>query len=292
MIRQLRNSLISLGLLLALPLAVVAEGSPDVWLQVQNGSIKGITKVDLYGFNGAIAATYETAWPESTVYAPLAVAMSSPYCASSDANDTAAGTGARTIRVTGVLATTYAACSDDLALNGQTSVVLVNCATAIVLNSIEVLTAGSGGLNAGIVQCGTGANTAGDPAVVHAYLPASSATVLAGGRNKTASFIYGVPASNTLICRNISAGSVFTTAASSIQLMITGYTSAGIMKGFYEKRGSNAGNPYNYSGLLEFPEKTIIVGSLAGPTGSNVGPADLTAECLLINNSVANSNLI
>lgn len=254
------------------------------WEQAALGNQPAITQVFLHGKNGGIPATLETVWTESAVYTPLSAALSSPYCASSDANDTSAGTGARTVTVTGI-DTSFAPFTEVVIMNGQTSVVLATT-NILLFNSMEVTTAGSGGLNAGIIQCGTGANTAGDPAVTHAHLPISSITTVAGAGNKSASFIYGVPAGKTLLCRNISAGSVFATAASSLQVVIDGYTNLGIMKRYFEHHIHNTGsNPSMYPGIIKFPEKTIIIGKLAGPTGSNVGPADLKAECLLIVNT-------
>lgn len=254
-----------------------------LWEKAAIGNNPALEQVNLYGVNGGVPATFETMWPESAVYTPLLVAMSSPYCASSSAADDAAGTGARTLRVKG-LTTAFAAFSEDIETDGQTSVTLTT-ENILVINSLEVLTTGSGLFNAGIVQCGTGANTSGDPAVTHAYLPISSATAVADAGNKSQSFIYGVAAGKTLLCRNIRAGSVFATEASSYQVAIDGYTNLSVMKRFYGFHAHNVGsNPAQVSDTIKFPEKTIIVGKMAGPTGSNVGPASLGAECVLIDN--------
>lgn len=273
-----------------LPTTVFAQyDDANLWEKAAYGTLPGISYVQLYGVNGGIPATFETMWPESAAYAPLSAAMSSPYCASSDANDTSAGSGARTVTIGGIN-TSFARFSEVVTMNGQTS---VNIATANVLliDTMEVTTAGSGGLNAGIIQCGTGTNTSGDPAVTHSYLPASSATAVAGAGNNGQSFIYGVPANKTLLCKNIRAGSVFATAASSTQVAIDGYTNLGIMKRYYGIHAHVTGsNPTGDPTLVKFPEKTIIIGKLAGPTGSNVGPASLSADCLLITNTATNSN--
>ena len=266
---------------------VSADPISTIWEKAALGDQPALEQVYLYGLNGAIVATFEPAWPESAAYSPLIVAMSTPYIASSSAADTAAGTGARTVQVKGI-DTSFAAFSENLTLNGQTSVNLVT-ANVLLINSIEVLTTGSGNLNAGNIQIGTGANTAGDPAVTHAYLAISSETTVAGSGNKTHSFIYGVPANKTLLCRNISAGSVFATAASSLQIAIDGYTNLGIMKRYFAQAVHVTGNnPSMYPGIIKIPEKTIVVGKLAGPTGSDVGPADLRAECILVANAYLN----
>lgn len=273
---------ILLCLLPALALAQQEPASNHIWERAAYGDIPGITYVPLYGFNGAIPATLEAVWPESADYIPLVAALSSPYCASSSANDAAAGTGARTIRVTGIT-TAFAAFSETVTMNGTTSVVLAT-ANILMFNGAEVLTAGSGLMAAGIIQCGTGANTAGDPAVTHLYMAAGSETAVTGTGNKTAQFFYGVPSGYKLICRNIQAGSVFATAAAGLLARIEGYTDLnGIHKTYFSQHIHNTGmNPSN-GGMFVVPEKTLVIGKLAGPTGANTGPASLSAECLLIN---------
>jgi hypothetical protein len=275
-----------LFLALLFPSLVFADiTGPTVWERAAYGSVPGATFIDLYGYNGAIPATFEAVWPESADYIPLQAALSAPYCASTSAADAAAGTGARTIRVTGIT-TTFAAFSETVTLNGQTSVVLAT-ANILLIHDAEVLTAGSGLMNAGAIACGTGANTAGDPAVVHLFIPISSETAVTGVGNRAAQFFYGVPAGYTMLCKNFQAGSVFATAASSLQIRIEGYTNSnGIHKQYLGVNISNAGgNPSISRQIVKFPEKTIIIGKLAGPTGSNTGPVHLSAECLLLDNA-------
>lgn len=275
--------------LLLLPSVVLAQ-STSVWERAAYGNVPGVSFVRLAGLNGAIPATFETVWPESAEYVPLTAALSAPYCASTDANDTSAGTGARTVTVTGIT-TAFAPFSEVVTMNGQTSVVLAT-ASILAINSMEVTTAGSGLFNAGVIACGTGNNTAGDPAVIHSILPISTAATVANAGNKSESFIYGVAANKTLLCRNITAGSVFATAASSFQVTLDGYTnSTGVMKRYLRMNASNAGaNPAVFAGPIKFPEKTIIIGRMAGPTGSNTGPVSMTADCLLIDAGSSNAN--
>ena len=285
------KKLLSSLLLLLLPSMALAQSksSSHIWESAAFGEIPGVTLKPLRGWNAAITTTFEVIWGESAAYTPLVAAMSTPYCASNSANDTSAGTGARTISVKGV-DTSYAAFDETVTMNGTTS---VNLATANVLfiNSIEVLTAGSGLVNAGIIQCGTGANTGGDPAVTHQYLGVSSATAVpaagAGFGNISESFMYAVPASHTLLCRNISCGSVFATAAAGHECVIDGYDNlTGVFKRYFTQMQHNTGsNPSNFPGLIKIPEKTIVLGKMAGVTGSDVGPASMAAECLLINNT-------
>lgn len=274
---------------LLIPSIVSAQvAGPDIWERAAYGSVPGVTAVNLYGLNGGIPATFEAVWPETADYIPLRVALTTPYCASTSAADDVGSTGAITIRVRG-MTTAFAAFSEDVTMDGQTSVTLAT-ANILMFNGAEVLTAGSGLMNAGAIACGTGANTAGDPAVVHLFMPVSSETAVTGTGNKTAQFFYGVPSGYKMICRNIVAGSVFATAASSIQVRIEGYTNSdGIHKQYYglNTQNTSGGNGVGNLNLVTFPEKTIVIGKLAGPTGSNVGPASLSAQCLLIDTTAS-----
>lgn len=110
-----------------------------------------------FGLNPAVGASYEAVWDYGGDY--NFVVAAGPKVSSSDANDTAAGTGARTVRVFGLVAGVET--SEDVTLNGQTQVALTKVFTSVY--SCEVLTAGSGGTNAGDIYCSTGAVTAGVP---------------------------------------------------------------------------------------------------------------------------------
>lgn len=83
---------------------------------------------------------------------------------SGSTDDTAAGTGARTVLVRGLDAD-WNIVEDIVTLNGRTAVALTN----VVLHPflIMVLTAGSGGGNAGILYVGSGTVTTGVPAVIN-----------------------------------------------------------------------------------------------------------------------------
>lgn len=274
---------------LLIPAFAHAEPADDhLWETAAYGSIPGLTQVNLRGVNPAPTTTFEPMWGESAAYTPLLVAMSTPYCASGSANDTAAGTGARTISVKGV-DTSFARFTETVTMNGQTSVNLVTT-NVLFIDSIEVLTAGSGLVNAGIIQCGTGANTAGDPAVSHQYLPVSSATAIAaagaGGGNVSESFFYGVPDNYRLVCRNLTMGTYLATTVIGIQAVVDGYTnSTGVLERYATLYGNNAGgNGVTDPKLIVFPEKTLVIGRMAVTTAA---PAVLSMECLLISDEFA-----
>jgi hypothetical protein len=88
---------------------------------------------------------------------PAAVAV-----ASEDANDTGAGTGARTVIISG-LDSSGAAQTAIETLNGITEVTTSETWSAVM--QVQVLTVGSGNANAGMIWVGTGSFTSGIPAV-------------------------------------------------------------------------------------------------------------------------------
>lgn len=264
----------------------IEPAAAHIWEAAAFGEKPGITYIQFRGINPAPTTTFEPLWGESAAYVPLTAAMSTPYCASSSANDTSAGTGARTISVTGVN-TSFARFTETVTMNGQTS---VNLATTNVLfiDKITVLTAGSGLVNAGIIQCGTGTNTSGDPAVPHQYLGVSSDTAIpaagAGFGNVSESFFYGVPASHTLICKNLTLSTYLATTVIGIQAAVDGFTNAtGVVKRYASLSGNNAGgNGITSPQIMVFPEKTLIIGKAAV---TSAAPATLSMECLDINNT-------
>jgi hypothetical protein len=124
---------------------------------------------------------------------------------SSDANDTSAGTGARTIQISG-LDGSYNEVSETIIMNGQTAVTTSN--TYLRVNRALVLTAGSGGANAGIIYVGTGTVTAGVP--VNKYT-----TINGDGLNQSLQAFWTVPAGYTayIYQTNISTGTSSATPA-------------------------------------------------------------------------------
>lgn len=269
--------------------AQVEAGASHLWEQALYGDKSGISLVRLHGINSSPTTSYEPLWKEGTVYntsnIPLTTAMSTPYCASSDANDTAAGTGARTILVTGIN-TSFAKFTETVTMNGTTSVNLTTPNIQFIY-SIEVITAGSGGLNAGIIQCGTGANTGGDPAVSHAYLQISSATVITGDGNRSQMFFYAVPAGYTLLCTKFTASSANATAANVMQFAIDTFTNNGLRKRYDISFGeAGGGNPSTTFQSIKFPEKTIIIGLVSSGGTAATG---LSADCLEVRDSWVSS---
>lgn len=109
----------------------------------------------IFGANDAVTTTYFDVWKQNIVRTDPTVAVKLGI-ASSSANDASAGTGARTARVTGLDAN-YNFLEETVTLNGQTKVVTVG--TFLRVNKLEVLTAGTGLVNAGDIYAADTSDT-------------------------------------------------------------------------------------------------------------------------------------
>lgn len=156
----------------------------DYGIDVSRGLVSGVTFQTLQGYNHATSITNEPIWAQSGTTYPNVTSAQTLTLSSSSALDTSAGTGARTVLVTYILFSTGAEVSSVFTLNGQTAVTITTDGRAI--NNVRVLTAGSGGSNAGTLYVGYGALTLGVP------LNILSTVVI--GKNKAQQAIYTVPA--------------------------------------------------------------------------------------------------
>ena len=135
----------------------------DFGLDVAAGNIAGVSGGRAFGYNASAGTTAEMIWAESGTAYPWPTAATVCTVSSANIADTAAGTGARTVRIVGLDAA-FNEITEVVTLNGMTAVSTVNAYFRI--NSFTVVTAGSGGRNAGIVYVGTGAVVLGKPASV------------------------------------------------------------------------------------------------------------------------------
>lgn len=158
------------------------------------GGEQGVTPVIIKGENPALTTTLETVRYQSDVYAFL-YANTLLSVASSSANDAAAGTGARKVRVTGVNAA-GTVISEEVTLNGTTAVQMTAGNELLVVNNIEVTTFGSGGVNAGDIYVGSGVFTAGVPGT-------HNAGRIPTGYGASQDAVYMVPAGQTLYIKDL-----------------------------------------------------------------------------------------
>lgn len=165
-------------------------------LQVARGQIAWHRAVTVWGYNPDIDTAEETVWADGGVM-PFPAAASVIKISSSSANDTSAGTGARTVLISGLDAN-YNEISDIVTLNGQTA---VNTSKSFLrINGMTVLTAGSGNANAGAIYAGDGIVTAGVPATIYDEIQV--------GYNRALTAAYTVPNGYTAYVVNggVSAG--------------------------------------------------------------------------------------
>ena len=129
-----------------------------------------------FGFNSAVGDAEETVWDGGGLYVYPAAATVMKV-SSSSTNDTSAGTGARTVVISGLDAD-YQEISETISLNGQTAVNTTNSYLRVYRG--RVTSAGSGATNAGTIYVGTGVVTSGVPATSYAQIkPGEGQTLMA-----------------------------------------------------------------------------------------------------------------
>ena len=137
-------------------------------LQVSRGQIAYHKTLFKFGFNPDVDDSLETIWAEGGLYSYLSAATVLKV-SSSSANDTSAGTGARTVELFGLDAD-YDEINETVILSGQTA---VNTTQSFLrVNRMIVRSAGTGGTNAGVIYAGTGTVTSGVPANKYATVSA------------------------------------------------------------------------------------------------------------------------
>jgi hypothetical protein len=156
-------------------------------LQVARGQIPGHYGLFKFGNNPIVGNTLETIWAEGGLYSYLTAATVLKV-SSASTDDTSAGTGARTVQLYG-LDGDYNEINELVTLNGQTP---VNTTQSFLrINRMIVRSAGSGGVNAGVIYAGTGTVTTGVPANVYASVNGVT------GANQSLMALWTVPAGYT-----------------------------------------------------------------------------------------------
>ena len=148
-------------------------GMKTVFVSARNPAVGSITREDVWAAGGVLV--YPTTGEQWEVL-------------SDDVNDTSAGTGARTIKITG-LDDSHNVITETVILNGTTPVSTV--ATNFYRpRSIEVITAGSGSANAGTITC-------------RAVIGSDTRSLMLPDNNISQQCHYTVPAGKTAYCVTI-----------------------------------------------------------------------------------------
>lgn len=154
-------------------------------LQTSRGQISFHQAVTVFGYNDDVDTAPETIWPQGGIL-PFLSAASVLTVSSDSADDTSAGTGARTVYLGG-LDQNHNQISEIITLNGQTGVSTTK--QYLHINEAYVTSAGSLKSAAGNIYFGTGTVTLGVPANIY--------DVIKYDFNKRITGSYTVPAGYT-----------------------------------------------------------------------------------------------
>ena len=216
-------------------------------LQVSRTQVDGHSYLFQFG-QAPTVTTNQTVWATTGVYAYPATATVMKI-SSASASDTSAGTGARTVFISG-LDSSYAVISETVILNGQTAVNTVN--SYLRINDFYVLTCGSGNTAAGIIYAGTGSVTSGVPATVYSLMPT--------GYNSQTQAIYTGPAGYTAFVSSYTFTSNNTTANTICSGFLYVYLFGSSFPTIEASARFNAGNIFDrhFDCPLKFNEKTDL----------------------------------
>jgi len=164
----------------------------DISLGAALGIHSAVSRVNITGYVTGVTTVKSVDSLAQGAAAGLPAAAAATTISSGSTSDTSAGTGARTVLVTGLDAN-YNIVSETATMNGRTGVTLTN--QYLRVTNIEVQTAGSGGVNAGIIYVGTGSITTG--------VPANIIGGIAAGDNVFQAARYTVPTGQKLIMTHI-----------------------------------------------------------------------------------------
>lgn len=240
------------------------------------GDLAGAFPIAKFGSNPDVATgTYElisrTGPDHTIVYANAALKV-----ASTDANDTAAGTGARTVTVTGV-DEDFAVVTETVTLNGTTEVALAS--SMMLPYRLRVATSGTTGVaNAGTIWIGTGTFTAGVPAVKHGQIAPPE-----GGQSfgQSEMALFAVRAGHTGFLSRLTVSS-----DADARFVVFNRTAPGFVQRIYDRFEVGAGVwTIDYAqGPIVIPEKTII-GVMAQSTSG--GTDYMSASMCIVEVAVA-----
>lgn len=230
-------------------------------LQVSRGQIPGHRSVTVFGYNPDVDTTRVTVWPYTGVL-PLSPAALQLKVSSSSTNDTAAGTGARTVFVGGLDAN-HNEISEIVTLNGQTPVLTTQA--FLHINNAYVATAGSGLSAAGDIYFGDGVVTLGVPATVY--------DLIKFDYNQRITASYTIPAGYTgyLSQGLFSAGQPGGSAQVSGRLLTVG--ADGIRRTAAITTVNNGAADYTFEYPIQIPEKTTLEATAQGSSQNNEASA-------------------
>ena len=239
-------------------------------LQVARGQITAHRSLTVFGYNPDVDTSRVTVWPYTGIVPLPAVALQMKV-SSSSANDTANGTGARTVYVAGLDAN-HNEIEEIVTLSGQTAVLTTQ--SFLHINNAYVATAGSGLSAAGDIYFGTGTVTAGVPATVYDLIKFDYNQRITGS--------YTIPAGYTgyLSQGLFSAGQPSGSSQVSGRLMAVG--ADGIRRTVAITTVNNGSADYVFEYPERIPEKTTLEATAQGSASNN--EASVMFILLLVSN--------
>lgn len=226
-------------------------------LQVSRNQIQGHSGIIVFGYNADVDTSEESVWPDGGVV-PHPTVASVLKVSSSNANDTSAGTGARTVFIEG-LNGSYETVSETVTLNGQTAVNTTN--SYLYVNQLYTLTVGSGGHNEGNINVGTGVVTAGVPAELYDLIAATY-------NNRTTGH-YCVPAGYTgyMTSGIVTCGQ--TSGSTSVTAFLKQHGPDGVLKVGAVTTLNNGSVQYNFDSPYVILEKHCVGATAIGSSANN-----------------------
>ena len=230
-------------------------------LQVARGQITAHRSVTVFGYNPDVDTSRVTVWPYTGIIPLPAVALQMKV-SSSSANDTANGTGARTVYVAGLDAN-HNEIEEIVTLSGQTAVLTTQ--SFLHINNAYVATAGSGLSAAGDIYFGTGTVTAGVPATVY--------DIIKFDYNQRITGSYTIPAGFTAYLSQglFSAGQPSGSSQVSGRLMAVG--ADGIRRTVAITTVNNGSADYVFEYPERIPEKITLEATAQGSASNNEASA-------------------
>ena len=213
-------------------------------LQVARGQIAYHKTIFKFGFNPDVDNSLETVWAEGGLYNYLSAAS-------------VLKVGARTVKLFGLDAD-YNEIDEVITLNGQTS---VNTTQEFLrINRMIILSAGSGGTNAGVVYAGTGTVTSG--------VPANKYATVAVGDGQTLMALWTVPATYTayLYQTDITVATAQNNKYATVHFVARPFGEVFQVKDKVVK--SEGGHSQEYTSPLKFEEKTDLEIRVIGDSAS------------------------
>lgn len=240
------------------PHSVTVQGAYEPFdLQVARNQIMGHSSFSIFGYNADLDTSEESVWPDGGTI-PHPTTASVLKISSSSADDTSAGTGARTVAIFGLDAN-YNVVSESVILDGQTPVNTGN--SYLYVNQFYVTSVGSGGVNAGNINAGTGTVTAGVPAVLY--------DLIAAGYNQRTTAHYCVPAGYTgyLVTGVITTGQA--TGSTSVTAFLKQHGPDGILRVGAVSTLNNGSVQYDFTFPYAIPEKNCVGATAIGSAANN-----------------------